>query len=347
MERDNARPPLIDAPSNGSVQANSEGVSIQADSESMPGKKIKLGFDLLKKAGYSGIGGLGKLESGIAEPVSVVVAQESVGLGFVSESGAEEEEGNLGAREDQGPLNAVVIRIVPSATRDEEVLSLAGRWGGVRRYLRKEGTFVIELAVPEHAAEMVARCKRQGLKLGGVDVQCFLGSVSLLDEAEEGLVVESRPTASAFAAVAAPPEEQQPMNGVSKLLQSLGARLTPLPPMNEEDQEVLDKDDQQVVPKMAATTNFLQQMMKKKPTSDLLSSINKILDKKKREREEEEDEEKFAKVICDFDAQDSTQVSIRVGDVVLLRFRDEKSGWSEIEFGNSIGWVPTTYLEEQ
>lgn len=332
-------PPLIDAPLNGVPDATMEGVSIQADAAP---KRMKLGFDLLKKAGYSGIGGLGKQESGIAEPVSVVVAQESVGLGFVGENDEmDKDDVKLGARadEDEGSLDAVVIRVVPSLVRDEEVLGLASRWGGVRRYLRQDGTFVLELAVVQHAQEMVARYKRQGLKLGGVDVQCFLGSLSMLDDAD-GVVEVGRPTGIVQAHVDAPP-----LNQVSKLLQSLGARLTPLPADDGDDADGIEKKVEPEAPKSTATASFLQQALKKSVTSDLLSSINKILDKKKRARDEEPSDE-MARVLCDFDAQDSSQVSIRVGDVVVLKFRDEKSGWSEVEFGNNIGWVPSSYLEK-
>ena len=337
------------------------------DAESMP-KRMKLGFDLLKKAGYSGIGGLGKQESGIAEPVSVVVAPESVGLGYARDQ-QEEDEGEQtlrlveDGRDDDDEDQAVVIRVVPAAVRDEEVLALAGRWGGVRKYLRSAGTFVLGLAVPSHAPEMVGRIKRQGLKLGGTDVQCFLGSMSLLDE--EGAVEVGK-----AATLAAPSmdnhSEQQTLSGMSLLLQSLGggAGLT-LPslmmakPKQANDDGIDDNDDvddgdvgvgdigghDSAPPKSTATANFLQQVLtKKNPAANLLSSINKLLEKKRAREEEEEQQEETARVVADFDAQDNSQVSIRVGDLVIKRYVDEKSGWTEVEFGNSIGWVPSSYL---
>jgi hypothetical protein len=333
--------------------AGTSEVSVHADAESQP-KRMKLGFDLLKKAGYSGIGGLGKQETGIAEPVSVVVAPESVGLGYLNDEELEENDTSALMPVEGAPdeAEAVVIRIVHPNVRDEEVLSLASRWGGVRRYLRKEGMFVMMLAVPANAREMVARYKRQGLKLGGLEVQCFLANAALIDDplaVEVGrAIVPSSPVRN----------EGAPLDGMSLLLQTLGARIS-LPSLlikkDEENEEEEQRNNMQesdvgvVSSKPTATSTFLQQLKPKTDLAPLLSSLNKLLDKQKvQEHEQEEEpfkEDLIVSVISDFDADSDSQVSVRTGDKVVLRYRDDSSGWSEIEFGNQIGWVPSSYLQ--
>ncbi len=299
-----APPPLLDAPLQEPAQASaSSTVEVHAGAESQP-KRMKLGFDLLKKAGYSGVGGLGKRETGIAEPVAVSVAPESVGLGYVEGQLEENEEtGGSNVPEEDIESDWVVVRVVPSGVTDAEMIALASKWGGARRMRRREGTVALRLDTPQLAADMVADCKRSGLRLGGSDVSCFLASPEIvLGDEERRAVVPVRPkmaSASAAASAAAipaalpPPAAPEP-DGLSLLLQKLGAQIE-LPPIpvrgsefsydDEDEEEAEEKRPSEAKPLvLSSTASFLQQI-RGKPVLEtpkladpkqLLSSLNSL-----------------------------------------------------------------------
>jgi len=51
-----------------------------------------------------------------------------------------------------------------------------------------------------------------------------------------------------------------------------------------------------------------------------------------------------AKVVVDYDAEDDSELSIKVGDIVLIEELKE-NGWSLASRGGSQGWIPTDYVE--
>lgn len=51
-----------------------------------------------------------------------------------------------------------------------------------------------------------------------------------------------------------------------------------------------------------------------------------------------------AKVVVDYDAEDDSEMSIKVGDIVLIEELKE-NGWSLASRGTSQGWIPTDYVE--
>lgn len=115
-------PPLLDKPIEHVVH-QSKGLFV--DTEVTP-KRMKLGLDLLKKAGYVGVGGLGKKENGMSDPVSIVAREEGVGLGFASSHGPDSPPGEEKKRNSS---NVVAVRNIPSNATESEVLQLAQPWG--------------------------------------------------------------------------------------------------------------------------------------------------------------------------------------------------------------------------
>jgi len=51
-----------------------------------------------------------------------------------------------------------------------------------------------------------------------------------------------------------------------------------------------------------------------------------------------------AKVVVDYDAEDDSEMSIKVGDIVTIEELKE-NGWSLASKGTSQGWIPTDYVE--
>ena len=51
-----------------------------------------------------------------------------------------------------------------------------------------------------------------------------------------------------------------------------------------------------------------------------------------------------AKVVVDYDAEDDSEMTIKIGDIVLIEELKE-NGWSLASRGSSQGWIPTDYVE--
>lgn len=51
-----------------------------------------------------------------------------------------------------------------------------------------------------------------------------------------------------------------------------------------------------------------------------------------------------AKVVVDYDAEDESEMSIKIGDIVLIEELKE-NGWSLASRGQNQGWIPTDYVE--
>ncbi len=376
-------PPLLDRPLEETAQTGAvSDVGVHGDAESQP-KRLKLGFDLLRKAGYSGIGGLGKKETGIAEPVAVVMAPESVGLGYV-EGQMKEDEEESGFGSGAGAANAsdsVVIRVLPAGVSDEEVVALAAQWGGVRTYVRSGGTAVLGLSSHEQAVAMAAHFKLSGLRLGSSDVQCFVAQSKSIDEPTVAPVVP----VPAKAISVAPTQEPAAVgtDALSLLLQKLGTQIT-LPvtaPSGMDEDDFYDFDEPKTAKPavMSSTASFLQQVLSKpipvasthpvqsvapavkateSDASDLLSSLSSLRKIVANASvpvakpsipvvvEERREEVILWRAICDYEAQEDKQVSFREGDVATLLFRDEASGWSEVDLRGKVGWVPTSYFDQ-
>ena len=227
-------------------------VLLSGDAETAP-KRMKLGFNLLQKAGYKGVGGLGRQESGIDNPVEVIFAPPTVGLGYAAfeEEMNQEHEGdiaNLVSAEKLGnekrEMNVVVVRIIPRNCTNEEVLQMAETWGPVRRFaIDRHRNGYMQLMGERKVKRMIEHYRKEQMKIRGSLMTCLAASEEVFDSLKEISLLKQQPVVFAEnpASQLPPPPGQ---DGMSLLLQSLGASNQSLQISEEKKQSTeFDYDD--------------------------------------------------------------------------------------------------------